>query len=439
MNTSNSESMLNIRSIFNKLLPPRSQVFAGDGSNTLIQRNESVTYDQDCNHKPLPCANDSLPMDMKHGNRFELKSQSIEGAATVPVDYDFESSLAAQILIIDDHEQRCTRTSEMLRHCGWLNLHVTKDVSEGVKRLEKLHTDLIVCSIDKLDQSAIETFQEIARKNSDVALLLITELENKTVADKVVLLGAQGYLTHPFTPDALSNNVFLALKGKQAEKKASQQKDAMNRVFQRKNVVLKRAVDELYETMEGIVSAIAKTVEARDPYTAGHQDRVSHLSVLIAEKLGWDSKRIKGLSIAAQVHDIGKISIPAEILSKPGEILFHEFEFIKSHCLVGYDILRSLRLQWPIADMVYQHHEKIDGSGYPNGLHGHEILDEAKIICVADVIEAMASHRPYRAALGIDTAIDEIQSNKGVHYDADIVDACLEVIVKDYDKRIFMN
>jgi len=177
--------------------------------------------------------------------------------------------------------------------------------------------------------------------------------------------------------------------------------------------------------------ALASTAEIRDPYTSGHQKNVTKLASSIAEHMGLSAELIKGLRIAGLLHDIGKISVPAEILSKPGKITKDERNIIKNHCRVGYDILKGIEFPWPIAKIVLQHHERMDGSGYPLGIRGEEILLEARIIAVADVIEAMSSHRPYRAALGLDEALEEIRKNRGISFDPEVVDACLDLAAKD--------
>ncbi|MHC4459115.1 MAG: HD-GYP domain-containing protein, partial [Planctomycetota bacterium] len=181
------------------------------------------------------------------------------------------------------------------------------------------------------------------------------------------------------------------------------------------------------KALDGIVRATALTVEMRDPYTAGHQKRVADLACVIAGECGLSEDQIEGIRMAGIIHDLGKISVPAEILSKPSRLTQNEFNLIKEHPEVGYDILKELEFPWPIAKMVLQHHEKFDGSGYPRGLSGEEILIEARVIAVADVVEAMASHRPYRPSKGITKALAEIVKNKGIHYDPEIVDACIKI------------
>ena len=181
----------------------------------------------------------------------------------------------------------------------------------------------------------------------------------------------------------------------------------------------------LRDSLEETVRAIALTVEMRDPYTAGHQRRVADLATAIAKQIGLPEEQVHGIHLAGTVHDLGKINVPAEILSKPGKITDIERSLIKIHPQAGYDILKGIDFPWPIAQMVLQHHERFDGSGYPQGLKGDQIIIEARILCVADVVEAMSSHRPYRPGLGIETAIEDITRQRGIYYDPQAVDACL--------------
>lgn len=190
---------------------------------------------------------------------------------------------------------------------------------------------------------------------------------------------------------------------------------------------LKASILKLNNITHSIIEAITKTVEKRDPYTAGHQQRVCKLAAAIASKMGFSQEKIEGIEIAALVHDIGKIVIPIDILSKPGRINHHEYSLIQAHSETGYEILQGIEFPWPVAQIVLQHHEKLDGSGYPHGLKGDDILLEARIICVADVVEAMSSHRPYRQSLGLEKALEEISNGKGKIYDAEVVEACIKL------------
>ncbi|WP_024329974.1 HD domain-containing phosphohydrolase [Thioalkalivibrio sp. ALR17-21] len=187
----------------------------------------------------------------------------------------------------------------------------------------------------------------------------------------------------------------------------------------------------LQEALVDTVEAIARLVDKRDPYTAGHQKRVAELSQAIGRKLGWSEDRVKGLYLAGLIHDLGKISIPSEILSRPGTLSPMEFELIKEHARAGYDIIRDVAFPWPVADAVLQHHERLDGSGYPDGLSGDEILLEGQILAVADVVEAVCSHRPYRPAFGIEAALDVIQNGRGTQFSPEIVDTCLALFRDD--------
>lgn len=183
----------------------------------------------------------------------------------------------------------------------------------------------------------------------------------------------------------------------------------------------------LQQSLEQSIQTIAATVEARDPYTAGHQRRVSELATAIAVEMGLPKEQVNGIHLAAIIHDLGKIQVPSEILSKSGKLSNIEFMLIQTHPQAGYDILKEVEFPWPIAQMILQHHEKLDGSGYPQGLMGEQILLEARIITVSDVVEAMSSHRPYRSALGIDAALEEITRGRGRIYDPAVVDTCLRL------------
>ncbi len=194
---------------------------------------------------------------------------------------------------------------------------------------------------------------------------------------------------------------------------------------------LNASAQKYHIAMAGFINTLVKTIEVRDPYTAGHQRRVSDLARTIAEEMDLSTELIETIRMAAIIHDLGKIYIPAEILNKPGQILDIEFNLIKNHPKIAYDILKSINFPWPIADVVFQHHERLNGSGYPNGLKGPDIALPARIISVADVVEAMGSRRPYREALGIDKALEEITEKKGILYDPNAVDICVLLFIKN--------
>lgn len=190
---------------------------------------------------------------------------------------------------------------------------------------------------------------------------------------------------------------------------------------------LEHSSEKIEKAMEGTIQSMALTSETRDPYTAGHQNRVARLACSIAAEMGLPSQRIEGIRVSGTLHDIGKIFVPAEILSKPGKLRPTEISLLRDHAEVGYELLRNIEFPWPVAEIVYQHHERMDGSGYPRGLKGEQICLEARIMCVADVVEAMASHRPYRPAFSIEKALLEIIQKKGILYDPQVVDACMDL------------
>jgi putative nucleotidyltransferase with HDIG domain len=191
---------------------------------------------------------------------------------------------------------------------------------------------------------------------------------------------------------------------------------------------MKQKHSELQKAMDGVIHAVSLVVETRDPYTAGHQKRVAELARAIAKEMGLSEWQVMGIYITGLLHDVGKVAVPSEILSKPGKINATEFSIIKNHCQVGHEILQRIDFPWPVTRAILQHHERLDGSGYPGGLSGNDIVLEARILGVADVVEAMSSHRPYRPALGLASALEEITRGSGILYDSDVVGACLKLL-----------
>jgi len=190
---------------------------------------------------------------------------------------------------------------------------------------------------------------------------------------------------------------------------------------------LKSSIAQLQRALDGTVTALSTATETRDPYTANHHQRVAQLACAIAEELGFTKDRQEGLRVMAFLHDIGKMAVPAEILSKPGKLSEHERNIIRVHSQVSFEILKEIEFPWPVAQAALQHHERLDGSGYPHGIAGPDIIMEARILAVADVVEAMVSHRPYRPALTIDQVLKEIARKQGILYDPEVVEACLRL------------
>ncbi len=197
--------------------------------------------------------------------------------------------------------------------------------------------------------------------------------------------------------------------------------------LRRKEKERKQTFAKLQKSLEGTINALASAMGKRDPYTAGHQQRVAKLAHAIAEEMGLSKDEARGIRVAGRIHDIGKISVPAEILVRPRRLTDIEFSIVKTHSQVGYDILKDIEFPWPVAEIVLQHHERMDGSGYPQGLSGEKIILGARIMAVPDVVEAMCSHRPYRPAFPIEKALEKISQNRGILYDTKVVDACLKL------------
>jgi len=200
--------------------------------------------------------------------------------------------------------------------------------------------------------------------------------------------------------------------------------------YRRAERALKESIEQLQKTLRGAINTLAFLVEIKDPYTASNQKRVAKLACSIAKKMALQEEKINSLQLAATIHDIGKVDIPFEILNKPGRLTEGQFGMIKAHPQTGYNLARSINFSSPIAKIILQHHERMNGSGYPQGLSGKDIMLEARILAVADVVDAMSSHRPYRPAHSIDESLEEISQNKNIFYDSDAVDVCINVFTR---------
>jgi PAS domain S-box-containing protein len=254
--------------------------------------------------------------------------------------------------------------------------------------------------------------------NIAVQLLQVNKEGRATGPDEIDLISKEGRLI----PIEINTNV-VQRKGQRIV--IASVRDITER--KQASMELQISLEKLRKAMGWIIQAMSRTIETRDPYTSGHQRRVADLARSIAHEMGLPEDQVDGLRMAGIVHDLGKIAVPAEILSKPTKLSNIELALIKVHPQTSYDILKDIDFPWPVAEIVFQHHERMDGSGYPRGLKGDEIFLEARILMVADVVEAMASHRPYRPALGIDKALEEISQNKGILYDPEVVEVCLRL------------
>jgi len=330
-----------------------------------------------------------------------------------------------QILVVDDEEPIRRLLKRMLERNNFRCV-LAASASETRNRLKDQNFELILCDVNMPGESGISLIRNVMTEYPDTAAIMVSGVDDPQIADAAIKAGAYGYIIKPFKPNEVIINIRNALRRRDLE-------IAHRRYRQDLEQMVADRTNQLQKAMEGIIHAMSLTVESRDPYTAGHQRRVSDLAHAISKKMGLPENQAEGIRMAGMIHDVGKISVPAEILSKPTRLTGIEFNLIKIHPQVGYDILKGIVFPWPLAQMVLQHHEKWNGSGYPQGLSGEDILLEARILCVADVVEAMASHRPYRPGLGIDTALDEISKNKGALYDPDVVDACVIVFKTGFE------
>ncbi len=347
-----------------------------------------------------------------------------------------------KILIVDDIEENLYLLETLLKGSGY-KVVTAKDGVEAINRLKEEPIDIIVSDIlmPKMDgfQLCRECKKDDSFKNIPFVFYTATYTEKKD-EEFALSLGVEKFIVKPQEPEVLLN---ILKEVSEAHKKGTlitpkepikeeeiylteYNKRLINKL-ERKVLDLEKSEKRLQKTMEDTIYTIGKIAETRDPYTAGHQKNVSQIAIFIAQEMKLPQDRIEGVRIASLVHDIGKISLPAEILNKPTKLSEMEYGLIKDHSQVGYDILKSIEFPWPVAQITLQHHERLDGSGYPQGLKGEDILLEASILGVADVVEAMSSHRPYRPAWGIDKALEEISKNKGILYDPEVVDACLKL------------
>ena len=338
----------------------------------------------------------------------------------------------SRVLVVDDEKSIRISLSRILSEAGY-EVAIAEDATSARETLSTADYDVVVSDIILPGASGVTLLKAIRDTSPDVQVIMMTGEPTVETASEAVRAGASDYLEKPVGKTAI-----LAAVGKAAETKRLRDENKrlhfQNRRYQEK---LERMVQirtaELRKTLEGTIHAMALTVETRDPYTAGHQQRVAELARAIAEEMGLPHEGIEAVYFAGIIHDLGKLSVPAEILSKPCKLTEAEFELIKVHPLTGYEILKTVTFPWPIAEGVLQHHERLDGSGYPNGLSGDAIGVEARILAVADTVEAMASHRPYRPALGTEMALAEVANRRGTFYDPTVVDACVRLFrEKDY-------
>ncbi len=333
-----------------------------------------------------------------------------------------------KILIADDDSVTVRMIESALKEFGHEVMCIT-DGLEAYEFLQKGEAPLAILDWMMPGMSGVEICKRIredARLNS-MYIILLTIRDSREDVIEGFQSGADDYITKPFNSEELKARAQVGVRV------AELQYSLETRVKELEELVsLRQRMKKLRKTMDGVIKVISLIGEIIDPYTAGHQRRVADLAGAIAREMGLSKNRVDCIFIAGTVHDIGKIAVPKQILSNPGKLNDIEFQIIKTHPEVAYDILKTVDFDFPLAKIVLQHHEKMDGSGYPHGVTADEILLESKVLSVADVVEAVASHRPYRAALGVDKALSIINAGKGAHFYEDAVNACIRLFENGY-------
>ncbi|MCU7836755.1 MAG: response regulator [gamma proteobacterium symbiont of Taylorina sp.] len=326
-----------------------------------------------------------------------------------------------EILVVDDTHANLKLLMDMLTSHGY-KVRPALDGEQALAAVAMRQPELILLDIK---MPSIDGYEVCRRLKSDamtreVPVIFISALDALGDRVKGFELGAVDFITKPFQREEVLVRVHTHMQLRRMQTN-------LEDLVDKRTKELQYSENKMRSILLQMIKAFAVTVEKRDPYTAGHQQRVADLAVAIAQDMGLEEEEIEGIRLGTLIHDIGKIYAPAEILNRPGRLTKLEFQIIQTHSEVGYEIVKDVEFPWPVADMIYQHHERMDGTGYPQGLKGEEIILEARIIGVADVVEAIASHRPYRPSLGIDFALDEIQKNKDIIYDPVVVDSCIKL------------
>ena len=325
---------------------------------------------------------------------------------------EITSGKKISVLVVDDEKSILKLIQRLVRQEGYDCL-IASNGLEAITVMEETVVDVVITDIAMPKMDGIELTKQI-KENYSADVIMMTGYFKDLSYENAVIKGAKDFIQKPFSTKEFQIRLNRVIKERET------------------NQELKKSLERMNEIVDGVINSLSLTVDARDPYTAGHQKRVAQLAIEIARSLGLGKTQVASIRMTGILHDLGKIAIPAEILSKPSMLSDIEFNLIKTHPQVGYDILKNINFPTPVARIVHQHHERMDGSGYPLGLAGDDILPEAKILMVADVVEAMFSHRPYRPGLGMDKALAEIKKNRGKFYDPDVVDACLKTMAENF-------
>ena len=336
------------------------------------------------------------------------------------------SAEQGRVLVVDDEVLNRTLISTDLQEAGF-QVALAENGDDALMGLRAQEFDVVLLDLSMPGMDGLEVLKRMKADTrlQHLPVIVLATIDEMDRVVQCVERGATDHLSKPFNPVLLHARIHAALADRRLHEQEELYRQDLERRVWEKTQDVQRSYERLQRALDGTVHALSSVVEMRDPYTAGHQQRVTVLACAIAQEMHLPDDQIEGIRVAGLLHDIGKICVPAEILSKPGRIQETEFNIIKGHPRVGHDILAKISFPWPVARFVLQHHEAMDGSGYPGELTGDDILLEARIISVADVIEAMSTHRPYRPSLGVDKAVEEITDKRGIRFDSAVVDACL--------------
>lgn len=323
----------------------------------------------------------------------------------------YEANRTKSVLIVDD-DTNFVESIQALFDEGNIRMLTAPSGRDALDILNNNPIDLLVTDLNMPRMGGYELIAFIAKNSPNIPVFVMTAFATDEIQENIKTLGVTHFFEKPLCIDSFEEKINEVLFSEKATHR-----------------LISQEVETVYENN---IKQLSKIIELRDPYTAGHQQRVTALSIAIAEEMSLTDTEIQGLRMAGIVHDIGKIAIPIEILTKPGKLSDAEFLLIKSHPTIGADLLRPMDFPWPVAKIVEQHHEAHGGSGYPNGLKGSEILIEAAILSVADAVDAMANHRPYRPARGIDYAMDELALYSDSHFHPDVVVACRSLFIEKH-------
>ena len=321
-----------------------------------------------------------------------------------------------QVLMVNDLQDDVFPLIHQITKGGYSLIHERVDDLNSMKKaLQKKQWDIVICNpkMDKFNvPSAIDLLKE---SKADIPLIIVSGTADEEAAEEFMRLGARDYV--------MKNNLSRLCPVIERELDAVEIRDKCKWLENE----LQQTIDNFQYVLSVTMQFMVSAMEAREPYKKGHQLRSANLACAIAEEIGLNQEIMQGLCMASSIYDIGNLTIPAEILAKPSKLTDIEFSLVKEHPQSGYEILKNVESSWPLAQIVQQHHERMDGSGYPQNLKGDDILMEARILAVSDVVESMTSNRVYRQALGIEAALEEIEERKGILYDTDVADACLRL------------